>query len=499
MAAARGGKGHRKAMTSKLGDHKLKGKVLSPPFMQLSNVVFSSWRDDRLPEMLWAVILTAALERGEYLDAFSQVAGRAQRIGWDRMKGVEHSNLAKLDSATFDHLMDPVLCSARTRDALAVLLLFDGLPDRAHWQRNLRGPRGDPDIALLAEAVGGCMDHQSDQSTDCRWLRIIISVVLERMVFNTGMEARVRQLFEYPKLDDKAQLGGFIRSGEMTEPPDADRTAWPRTFWAECWRETDCIGARRRAPEFVATEKLSKSISDLYGEVAGRFFEVQTHTDLDARADAIFGLTLYSLYLGSTVLHQGAETRVEGRWGIRTLTECFITLVYLMRRDDPGLWRAYREYGSGQAKLAFLKLYELDDADLPSHVSQDELERLANEDIWQEYTNVDLGQWAGTDLRRMSTDAGVKDIYDKYYGWPSGFVHGHWGAVRDTVFDLCLNPLHRFHRIPAPPRLSMGSVAPDAVKLLNLVLDRFAEAYPPFRGRLRTEAKAPRRKPKSKV
>jgi hypothetical protein len=84
----------------------------------------------------------------------------------------------------------------------------------------------------------------------------------------------------------------------------------------------------------------------------------------------------------------------------------------------------------------------------------------------------------------MSEEAGVKPVYDKYYVWPSGYVHGHWGAVRDTVFDLCLNPLHRYHRIPSPPRRDMGSVAGDAIKLVNLLLVQLNTAYPPFKPRV---------------
>lgn len=487
MAGGRGGKKRGKVPTSRLKDHKQRGKVLTPPLMQLPGIKMSSWRDERLPEVLWAVILTAALKRHEYLDVFARISARAQRIGWEKMKGIEHTALANLQADTFDELMEPVFRTAHMRDSISLLLLFDTLPDRAHWERNLKMPRGEPSLDLLSNAVAGCIDHQSAPSTDCRWLRLIISVVLERMVFNKGMEERVRQLFDYPNLADKDQLGGFIRSGEMTEPLERAEPVWPRLFWEECWRKTECIHVGRQSPRLLATDGISRKISDLYREVGQRFFEVQMHTGLDARADAVFGLTLYALYLGLALIHEGAEARLEGRLIIRALTECFITLAYLIHRDDPKLWRAYREHGNGQAKLAYLKLYELEDDELPNHVTRDELERLANEDMWQEFTNIDLGQWAGTDLRKMSIEAGVKEVYDKYYGWPSAFVHGQWTAVRDTVFDLCVNPLHRFHRIPASPRMNMGSVAPDGVKLLNLVLDKFAEAYPPFKGRIRFE------------
>ena len=55
------------------------------------------------------------------------------------------------------------------------------------------------------------------------------------------------------------------------------------------------------------------------------------------------------------------------------------------------------------------------------------LEQLANEDMWQEFVEIDFGNWTGTTVRKMAEDAGVKDAYDGYYVWPSGYVHGSLG------------------------------------------------------------------------
>ena len=138
----------------------------------------------------------------------------------------------------------------------------------------------------------------------------------------------------------------------------------------------------------------------------------------------------------------------------------------------------YRAYGTGQAKLAYLKLVEREHDDLPKHVDVGTLERLANEDMWQEFVSIDVGQWADLTVRKMADEAAVKDVYDAYYVWPSGFAHGHWGAVRDFVFDICANPLHRFHRIPRSMRLDMQDVCFDAIDLMNRILDLVDRSYP---------------------
>jgi uncharacterized protein DUF5677 len=105
--------------------------------------------------------------------------------------------------------------------------------------------------------------------------------------------------------------------------------------------------------------------------------------------------------------------------------------------------------------------------------------------MWLEFQDIKLGAWADKNLRKMAEEAGEKAFYDRYYDALSGYVHGNWLAVRHAVFGPCLNPLHRFHRIPLPPRLLIDDAVPDLRKICNLALDKFAHLYPPFKMRLK--------------
>src|SRR5882672_11107640 len=55
-----------------LKEHKQDGKNFSPPFanMGISN---SSWKDERLPNMLWAALLIGNLPRNDALNIFRRV------------------------------------------------------------------------------------------------------------------------------------------------------------------------------------------------------------------------------------------------------------------------------------------------------------------------------------------------------------------------------------------------------------------------------------------
>jgi hypothetical protein len=171
------------------------------------------------------------------------------------------------------------------------------------------------------------------------------------------------------------------------------------------------------------------------------------------------------------------------------LLEMRLTLRYLMQQDKQELWRTWRNYGIGQAKLTSLKLEDSSSAP-PQYLDEKILKLIANEDFWEEFVPIDIGHWADSDLRKLSEKVGFKDLYDRYHGWTSGYSHAQWGPIRESVFILCLNPLHRAHRIPkvqTPPLLP--SVREDAIELFNSILSELDTAYPSFTFRCSSSTK----------
>lgn len=150
------------------------------------------------------------------------------------------------------------------------------------------------------------------------------------------------------------------------------------------------------------------------------------------------------------------------------------------------LWDTYRSYGSSQAKLTFLKLDEIITTE-PGHLKKDHIKSLANEDIYMDFQDIELGNWAKLDLRTMSQMARCKEIYDTYYSWPSTYAHGQWCAVRDTVFTTCINPLHRLHRIPRTGARYEDRAESDIILLLNKILELLNSQYPEFKNRSQLE------------
>jgi hypothetical protein len=254
-------------------------------------------------------------------------------------------------------------------------------------------------------------------------------------------------------------------------------TDWPLRFWHQCMKDTACFPLPSSYErQNIETGTTANRVHDLQRELVRHCYETRATTDVDSRHDTVFGTALYCVGILDELVRPGIGPSVVARSAIRTLTECCITLAYLFFKDSSELWKSYRAYSAGQAKLSLLKIEAANDK--PSSIASQTLSNLANEDAWQELVPIDLGHWDKSDLRKMSEEAGKKDVYDKFYGWTSTYSHGHWAAVRDVVFDTCGNPLHRLHRIPRMETRTLPDVVKDACTLVDQILDLVSKAYP---------------------
>ena len=461
-----------------------------------------SWYHDCIPNILWACILTSFLEREDYLFIFRAIIGNArEKLECRKSSYLTHNFLSTLSEQDFDLLMRPVLSNPVAADWLRALRLVDCLPDRPLWDRHLDEPDTERDWNILIHAVADTFDHQSERSTDIRWLKLMfMAICREQIVFPAEPGgSMVDELLQFPKMGDMRAVRPTIRALEISfrgielgdeefkrrgDHPDPPLPQFHGTqFWKEMFEKTACIPPDEpKSPKPVKKELVDEAFRVLQA-LDQHFFATIQSTATEPRHDGAFGLAIYAVTLLFNSSYGYVHGRPEGRIILRTLAEVCIVMHYLSSKDDTKLWEKYRRYGAGQVKLAFLK--NLRDVETPDYLDMKTMEALANEDMWMEYEDIDLGHWATSDLRRIAQEVGRKDVYDKYYDWTSGFSHSHWAAVRDSVFVNCLNPLHRFHRIPAFPKQTMPSTLIDACKLSNLVLDDLNHLYPGFKNRLK--------------
>lgn len=406
-------------------DHKKSGSELQSAFSQLKTqfgerITFSSWPDERLPELLWAAIIRVAVDQNYAISEFRRVISFvSNHPNKEKFSDLSITGIAKLDDGLRNEFLGFLLSKPATASALVVLGIFKEIPARESWLNFF--PDEEPNLELLMAAVGQCFRHQSQEATDCRWLKVMLQVVSGKVC--TPREI-VNSLKNYPYEGDLKSIRPLIRSLEMTSNPmTVQDLTWANKFWDSAWKNTPCLDLSNENK--TSEEKpccCIEDISELRKELEQHWMDTHSTTGVDAKHDGTFGIAFYALTILSEMAFSNARTSILTRLGLRTILEVHINLRFLILKDDNELWGKWRTYGAGQAKLNALKFDEL--VDSPKFINLETLESIAGEDFWEEFINIELGSWSGADLRKLSDSVGLKPVYDQYYSWSSTYSHG---------------------------------------------------------------------------
>jgi len=494
-------KNHYRQTETKLSNHKQFKKELKPPLLQI-NMTPSSWIDERLPEMLWAVLVIGNIERETALSFFRHIADYVSKN--QDCYDVTLTGISKFtEDKRIEFIKTATSWSDKVKTVLRPLLLFPDLPALHDWKRFLDDPVVKDDWQKLSIGVSKTFWHQSEEATDCRWIKLLCEIVGGKIKFSStieGINDTIKGVLEYPNYGNLRHIRPFIRASEIGIPRDPKNknghSEWSRKFWQYCFEQTGCI------PEEIVSERIKnrqktlseemenarkhyfKETIEVRNKLIDHFFATSKTSAINSRHEGAFGIALYGLTLFIEIIFYRAPLSITGRLALRSLVEAYITFKYLLKKEkgEFRIWDDYRSYGTGQLKLLYLKLKEMGQE--ISSIGINDLDYLANEDKWIEFVPINLGHWDSANLRKISEEAGLKEVYDKYYSYTSGYMHTNWGAVRESVYQKCINPLHRFHRIPTYDLPLMPSVTDDAREITNCILECLSEAYPKFDYRL---------------
>ena len=101
MAKKRKRKKKQQKNYSTIQDHKHQGKKLIPIWRQIPNFQTVSWMNDRLPDMLWAILLVKLLPREHALNVFQSVVKYIDSLPkGEKFGDITHTGLSKLPSET---------------------------------------------------------------------------------------------------------------------------------------------------------------------------------------------------------------------------------------------------------------------------------------------------------------------------------------------------------------------------------------------------------------
>jgi hypothetical protein len=160
-----------------------------------------------------------------------------------------------------------------------------------------------------------------------------------------------------------------------------------------------------------------------------------------------------------------------GRVVLRKMLEAVFYMRFLSQQKKPELFLAFQQYGIGQEKLYKMQLRKmLEEGKLKDSPELREfIDSNSDEEVADELVNVRLKNFE--DLRKLATDADMKDEYVLHYQPDSTVVHGHWPALRRYYLQMCLEPLHRSHLQPSfdLPELNPGLLA----RAFHLFIDAY--------------------------
>ncbi len=220
---------------STLGQHKRVGSTLLPPFLDPHlNLTYLSWVNERLPEMAWAALLVSGLGRVRALQRFREIAGFIHKLPEEhRFWDVSLTAIARLPRPLASSFLQVVARGSRSASALTPLLLLESLPARDLW----RGALGHAEKVLswrdLGSAITTCFDHQSQEATDCRWLKVLARMVAGHLFLPTREIAR--EVAEYPSHGDMRKVRPSVRAMELSLADATTPSAWSVSFWQECF------------------------------------------------------------------------------------------------------------------------------------------------------------------------------------------------------------------------------------------------------------------------
>jgi hypothetical protein len=134
---------------------------------------------------------------------------------------------------------------------------------------------------------------------------------------------------------------------------------------------------------------------------------------------------------------------------LRCLVDTAITLCYLLKSNDQRLYKDFIDYGRGKEKLLMLHLQDSHtDETGPSGEDPESLATGLGGGLMPEAIDIDLAFWTKKSARDMAIEVGMLKFYRLIYDPTSSDIHGTWVSIKNTNLIRCVNPLHRFHRLP---------------------------------------------------
>lgn len=471
---------------SGLASHHLNKKrgILTTPLNDAmgEKLKFSSWARERMPEYLWLGLILRHYGRRIGFE-------RAGNILFEIVKSGVSLTVPRL-SMIFDLDVEEqrkiysIICRHVDKEVLAPLTLL--YRSRFYPAFNdyffISDFPIEERLSILSEAIRVYSPHQSHEATDLKFLSLSLWLFSGKLVVTTDASATATALKEYPYTDhDDERMRLYrplVRSMEGGAHIEEYDTQFSSKFWRDIGMITSCNPIKIEFPE--NTENYKDFQTD-----SRKILEYVLHANKekalnDDKFSVVIGSITYALKIFNETIDKELGQSILGRHAVRSILEVYIMLKYLLQREEerPGIWRDYKLYGVSKYKLTVLKAREYDFSYAGSHFLTPVIDALVNEFMFEEFIDVDLKYFDRQGIRDKSEGVGEKKLYDIFYEYDSNFLHGLWGAVRESAMLPCDSPSHQYHTVPdIYDNQKLADVKSDSFEIMKKLFVLLAELY----------------------
>lgn len=467
----------------KLSTHVLKkGVFVTPinsiPLMhELQNE--KSWTYGRMPEYIWIGLILKYFGREAGLQKLSKIVTQLHILA-PNLHTLRLSKIFELDSHVqsvfYSFIVDVI-----GKEPLAPLTVIfpvsmqPKLNEYFHIKELTIKERCDS----ITNAMQDIMGHQTNSSTDIRFVALYFYLVSGKMVLQ---KQQLDLVSSYPYLSHDSKemriVRPTVRAMEMSilelEETNSD---YIKGFWRCISEMTECTLYGVKFP--LENRKIDLYMENLF-EIFQYLSELYTSTSpIDDKMKVVLGIATYSYKRLKEAFECSLFNNISGRNCIRSLIENYIMLKYLIANENSydNILQDYQLYGLGAYKLVLSKHRENDTEGEP-HFDVSYAEMLVNEFKEEQFINIDTNYFNRDTIRKKAESVDEKLLYGLYYDYDSSFEHGLWGAIRESTMLKCNNPAHQYHCIPdINGDIVLKSVLPDCIMVMNKTLIFLNELY----------------------
>lgn len=459
------------------------GKFVTPMNIALGDkLCLVSWTKERLPEYVWMGLILSKYERKKGLYIIKQILNKLFELD----KEINLPMFSKILNMNKENQIEFYkfilsITQQKILSPLSVLYTFTEYEIFNNFFGNSEISIKDRLTELTSVLKEGCIE-QSDFSTDLRFLVVYYQIISNYL---HPLKELLDDINTYPNLEhsdeEMKRIRPSIRSSEMTsnmmdEMMQGNKYLFSKDFWEKVSIMTDCelFGLKFKSENEYSLE---------YIDIIKSIFEYSTNlflatTPLNKKQLVLLGIATFSFKQVQEVVEHDLYNTIISRSIIRNLIDYYILMKYLLmkEKEKPKIYELYQDYGMG----AFKKVVSnsKDSSPIFSHVNYKYISILVNNYKSHFIQDMDTRNFENEKMREKAESVGEKELWKLAYEYGSSYVHGLWGAVRESSLLACKNPAHQNHCVPDYNYNSnLKSVWADCVLIMNKIICLIDEIF----------------------